>query len=74
MQIGVENRDGESIVENVLYEAVHNILESDEIDKLFDDCDKKPPQLYHPFISNENPPTCNDLSIIVSPPDTKYVN
>jgi hypothetical protein len=37
MQIGVENRDGESLLENILYEAVHDILESEDIDKLFDD-------------------------------------
>ena len=74
MQIGVENREGESLIENILYEAVHDILESEDIDKLFDDQEKKPAQLFHPFISNENPPTCKDLMTQVVPPKTKYVN
>jgi hypothetical protein len=38
MQVGIENKEGESLVENILMEAVHDILENDEIDKLFDDC------------------------------------
>lgn len=38
MEIGVENKEGESLVENIVMETVHDILESDEIDKLFDEC------------------------------------
>ena len=37
MQIGVEHREGESLIENILHEAMHDILESDEIDKLLDE-------------------------------------
>ena len=37
MQVGIENKEGESLVENIMMEAVHDILESDEIDKLFDE-------------------------------------
>lgn len=40
MQLGVENREGESLIENVLMEAMHDILEGDEIDKVLDDCSK----------------------------------
>lgn len=42
MQIGVENKEGESLIENIISSAIHDILESDEMDKLFDDFEKKP--------------------------------
>ena len=74
MEIGVENKEGESLVENVLMETVHDILESDEIDKLFDDCEKKPASLYHPAIDNEDPPSCDDIMKQVQPPETKFKN
>lgn len=31
MQVGIENKEGESLVENFIMEAVHDILESNEI-------------------------------------------
>jgi hypothetical protein len=46
LQIGVENREGESLIENIVTEAVHDILESEELDKALDDCDKQPPSLF----------------------------
>lgn len=46
MQLSVENRDGQLLVENILSDTVHDILESDEFDKLLDDCEKKPTGLF----------------------------
>ena len=42
MQIGIENREGESLIENVLLDALHEILESDDLDKVMEDCEKQP--------------------------------
>jgi hypothetical protein len=36
MQIGVENREGESLIENILLEAMHDVLESDDLNRLLD--------------------------------------
>lgn len=52
MQVGIENKEGESLVENIIMETVHDILESEEIDKLFDDYEKKPVSLFHPSVNN----------------------
>lgn len=74
MQVGIENKEGESLVENILMEVVHDILESDEIDKLFDECEKKPVSLFHPTINNQDPPSCDNLLTEVYPLNTKYIN
>jgi hypothetical protein len=60
--LGVENREGESLIENILMEAMHDILEGDEIDKVLDDCGKRPPCLYGNNIDNQEPPKFNDLT------------
>jgi len=39
MQIGVENREGESLIENILLEAMHDIIESDELNTLLDNAE-----------------------------------
>lgn len=36
------------MVENVLLDAIHNVLESDELDKLLDGCETKATGLYLP--------------------------
>jgi hypothetical protein len=46
MPVGVENREGDSLIENIIIEAMHDILESDQIDDIMDDCQKNPPILY----------------------------
>lgn len=38
MQLGVENREGETLIENILHEAMHDILESEDIDRVLDEC------------------------------------
>jgi hypothetical protein len=52
MQLGVENREGETLIENILLEAMHDVLEGDEIDKLFDDSSKKPTSLVSVNVDN----------------------
>lgn len=49
-------REGESMLENILNEAMNDILESDELEKLLDDCDQSKVGLYQPNINNEGPP------------------
>ena len=36
MNLGADVREGESLIENIINEAMHDILESDEFDKLID--------------------------------------
>jgi len=62
MQIGAENKDGETLMENILDEAFHDILESEELDKLLDDCEKKPVSLHGPTIDDEESPSCKLLN------------
>ena len=56
MQISAENREGEGVISNIAIEALHEILESDELDKVLDDCEKRPSCLYGDSIDNSNPP------------------
>lgn len=56
MTLGVENREGESLMENIFLEAMHDILESEDLDKAFDDCDKQPPCILSAYITNDAPP------------------
>ena len=51
MQLGVEHKEGETLIENILHEAIHDILESDEIDRVLDDCQQRPTPLYKPSIT-----------------------
>ena len=37
MHLGADLREGESLIENIVHEAMHDILESDEFDRLFDE-------------------------------------
>jgi len=36
--LGCDARKGETLIENIVNEAMHEILESDEFDKLLNDC------------------------------------
>lgn len=58
MQIGVENRDGQSLVENILKDAVHDILESDELDALLDRCEKNPTGIFAVNLTGQPTPSC----------------
>lgn len=75
MQIGVESRDGESLIENIVMEAMHDILESDDIDRLLDESQQKPPGLYETgFWDNSEAPNCNLLSSDLNEGTKTYVN
>jgi len=74
LQLGAEDREGEFLVENVLLEAVHDILESEELDNLLDECEKKPPFLIGPSINNQDPPSCEDLSVGLPQTTTQFAN
>lgn len=75
MQLGVENREGETLIENILHEAMHDILESEDIDRVLDECNQQPLPLYDYGISEQNPPKFEELnSIQYQPSETTYVN
>jgi hypothetical protein len=62
MQLGVENREGESLIENILMEAMHDILEGDEIERVIDDCAKQPPGLFEKAVDNQEPPNFSNFN------------
>ncbi len=74
MPQGIENREGESLIENVLNEATHDILEGDELDKLLDECEKQPSGLYEINVDGDSPPNFNDLTKQYQPEETLYMN
>lgn len=74
MQLGVENREGESLIENVLLEAMHEIFEGDEIDKLIDETFKKPSGIYGTYADNDNPPSFTYIPYHPEIETPKYVN
>ena len=59
--LGAEQRQGESLVENIVNEAMHDILESSEFDKLLDDCSTSRAGLYLKAINDEGEPASEDL-------------
>lgn len=60
MQLGADVREGESLIENVVNEAMHEILESDEFDRMLDECCSAKAGLYSNFITNEAEPSMED--------------
>ena len=61
MQLGADVREGETLIENIVNEAMHEILESDEFDKLLDDCVTAKAGLYANTITDEAEPSQEDL-------------
>jgi len=57
MNLGADVREGESLIENIINEAMHDILESDEFEKLLDDCSQAKAGLYAPIITNQATPS-----------------
>ena len=55
-------RHGESLIENVVNEAMHDILESSDFDKLLDDCATSRAGLYMKEINDEGEPAAEDLA------------
>ena len=60
MQLGADVREGETLIENIVNEAMHEILESEEFDKLLDDCVTSKAGLYANTITNEAEPSLED--------------
>ena len=54
-------REGESLVENIVNEAMHDILESDEFDRLLDESNQMKAGLYGSAVTNEAAPAEEDL-------------
>ena len=54
--MGADARRGESLIENVVNEAMHDILESADFDKLLEDCTSSRAGLYLHAINNEAEP------------------
>ena len=57
MNLGADVREGESLIENIINEAMHDIIESDEFEKLLDDCSQSKAGLYAPTITNQATPS-----------------
>lgn len=54
-------RHGETLIENIVNEAMHEILESADFDRLLDDCSTAKAGLYMKAINNEGEPASEDL-------------
>lgn len=63
MHLGADLREGESLVENIVNEAMHDILESDEFDRLLDESNAAKAGIYAAAITNEAAPAEEDLMI-----------
>lgn len=61
MELGADLREGESLIENICNEAMHDILESKEFDSLLDDCFHSKAGIYSSAITNEAEPSIEDL-------------
>lgn len=77
MQLGADVREGESLIENVVNEAMHDILESDEFDKLLDECSCAKAGLYSNSITNEAEPSmedalCDELGVQLQPSEQTF--
>lgn len=46
MNLGADLREGESLIENIMNEAMHDILESEEFDKLLDESNRARAGIY----------------------------
>jgi len=60
--LGADVRHGESLIENIVNEAMHDILESADFDKLLDDCSTARAGLYLKAINDEGEPAIEDLA------------
>lgn len=63
MHLGADLREGESLIENIVNEAMHDILESDEFDRLLDESNKAKAGIYERAITDEAAPAEEDLVI-----------
>ena len=63
MHLGADLREGESLIENIVNEAMHDILESEEFDRLLDESNKAKAGIYERAITNEAAPAEEDLAM-----------
>ena len=63
MHLGADLREGESLIENIVNEATHDILESEEFDRLLDESNQAKAGIYESSITNEAAPAEEDLAI-----------
>ena len=61
MNLGADLREGESLVENIVNEAMHDILESDEFDKLLDESNQQKAGIYQSAITDQAAPAEEDV-------------
>jgi len=61
MHLGADLREGESLIENIINEAMHDILESDEFDRLLDESNAAKAGIYERAITNQAAPATEDL-------------
>ena len=71
MSHGLEHREGESMFENIFVEAIHEVLDSDEMDNLLENPSTSS-QLYDMAIDNLKPPTCHQVETLENP-DTSQI-
>ena len=64
MHLGADLREGESLIENIVNEAMHDILESDEFDKLLDESNQAKAGIYESAITNEAAPAEEDTQYV----------
>ena len=57
MNLGADVREGESLIENIMNEAMHDIIESEEFDKLLDDVSQSKAGVYASAITNQAQPS-----------------
>lgn len=57
INLGVDAREGESLIENIVNDAIHEILESDDFDNLLDDANQAKAGLFAPAITNQAAPS-----------------
>ena len=60
MQLGADVREGESLIENIVNEAMHEILESYEFETLLDECAGARAGLYSVAVTNQAEPSVED--------------
>lgn len=71
MNLGADVREGESLLENIVNEAMHDILESEEFDKLLDESNQAKAGLYASAITNEAEPAEEDKQAMLDKLDER---
>jgi hypothetical protein len=59
--LGADLRQGESLIQNIVNEAMHDILESADFDTLLDSCSTARAGLYLKAINDDAEPSAEDL-------------